>query len=85
MTLDDDLIESIGQVVNELKTTRSAFTRNDLREAIDRLNIRRMEEKRRKGYELHPVSKNTGPASEPEANTPKHKTLRNIPLSLTPA
>jgi len=57
MTLDDDLIESVDQVVKELKTTRSAFTRHALQDAIDRLNIRLLEDKHRKGYELHPVKK----------------------------
>jgi metal-responsive CopG/Arc/MetJ family transcriptional regulator len=57
MTFDDDLIKSVDQLVKECKTTRSAFTRNALREAIDRFNIRRLEDKHRKGYELHPVNK----------------------------
>ena len=57
MTLDEDLVESVDRIVEELKTTRSAFTRNALREALDRLNIRRLEEEHRKGYEAHPVEK----------------------------
>ena len=57
MTLDEELVESVDRIVEELKTTRSAFTRNALREALDRLNIRRLEEKHRKGYEAHPVEK----------------------------
>ena len=55
MTLDEDLVESVDRIVEELKTTRSAFTRNALREALDRLNTRRLEEKHQKGYEAHPV------------------------------
>jgi len=57
MTFDDNLIKSVDQLVKELKTTRSAFTRHALREAIDRFNIKRLEDKHRKGYELHPVNK----------------------------
>lgn len=57
MTLDEELIELVDKIVKELKTTRSSFTRQALREAIERLNIRRLEEKHRKGYELNPVSK----------------------------
>ena len=57
MTFDADLIKSVDQLVKELKTTRSAFTRHALREAIDSFNIRRLEDKHRKGYELHPVNK----------------------------
>ena len=56
MTLDEDLIETVDKIVKELKTTRSSFTRKALREAIERLKIRRLEEKHRKGYKLHPVS-----------------------------
>ncbi len=56
MTLDDDLVQSVDKVVKELKTTRSAFTRNALRDAIKQFSICRLEEKHRKGYELHPVN-----------------------------
>lgn len=31
MTLDDELVEAVDQVVKKLKTTRSAFTRMALR------------------------------------------------------
>ena len=57
MTLDDELVESVNKIIKELKTTRSAFTRQALQEAIDRLDTRRLEEKHRKGYELHPLNK----------------------------
>ncbi len=57
MTLDDDLVEAVDKLVRELRTTRSAFTRTALREAIRRLNVRRLEEKHRKGYERHPVKR----------------------------
>jgi len=57
MTLDDDLVESADKVVKELKTTRSAFTRNALQDTINLFNISRLEEKHRRGYELHPVNK----------------------------
>ncbi len=57
MTLDEELIELVDKIVKELKTTRSSFTRKALREAIEQLNIKRLEERHRKGYELIPVSK----------------------------
>jgi metal-responsive CopG/Arc/MetJ family transcriptional regulator len=57
MTLDDDLIKSVDTVVRELKTSRSAFTRDALRNAINRFNIGRLEENHRRGYEFHPVKK----------------------------
>jgi len=57
MTLDDELVETVDELVKELKTTRSAFTRDALREAVDRFHVERLEKEHRKGYELHPVSK----------------------------
>jgi len=57
MTLDEELIDTVDKIVKELKTTRSSFTRQALREAIERLNVRRLEEKHRQGYKRHPVSR----------------------------
>jgi len=57
MTLDAELVEIVDKLVKELKTTRSSFTRKALREAVEQLKIKRLEEKHRLGYELHPVSK----------------------------
>jgi metal-responsive CopG/Arc/MetJ family transcriptional regulator len=58
MTLDDDLIESVDSIVRELKTTRSAFIRRALKQAITNMKLNQKEEKHRKGYELKPVKKN---------------------------
>ena len=55
MTIDEELIETIDKIVKKLKTTRSAFTRDALREAIDRLNISQLEAKHKKGYDTHTV------------------------------
>jgi metal-responsive CopG/Arc/MetJ family transcriptional regulator len=55
MTLDDDLVEAVDRAVRELKTTRSAFTRAALRDALKKLRIRQLEERHRKGYSLCPV------------------------------
>lgn len=57
MTLDDDLVKLIDQVVKKLHTTRSAFTRTALRNAINDLNVTRLEQKHRKGYKINPVRK----------------------------
>jgi len=43
MTLDDDIVKKVDDIANELKTTRSAFTRDALREAVKQYNIRRLE------------------------------------------
>jgi metal-responsive CopG/Arc/MetJ family transcriptional regulator len=57
MTLDDELVETVDKLVKELQTTRSAFTRDALREAVNRFYIKHLEAEHRKGYERHPVSK----------------------------
>jgi metal-responsive CopG/Arc/MetJ family transcriptional regulator len=57
MTLDDDLVEAVDKLVKKLKTTRSAFARKALREAIKQVNIKALENKHKKGYERHPVNK----------------------------
>lgn len=57
MTLDDDLVATVDRVVKRLKTSRSAFTRKALREAISRVNINTLEEKHKKGYSVHPAGK----------------------------
>jgi len=57
MTLDEDLVKSVDKAVKELKTTRSAFTRDALREAIRRLHVHRLEEQHRKGCRSRPVSR----------------------------
>jgi CopG family transcriptional regulator / antitoxin EndoAI len=56
MTLDDDLVKKVDAIANELQTTRSAFTRNALREAVQKYNIRRLELKHRQGYADQPVN-----------------------------
>jgi len=57
MTLDDELVDAVDKVVKKLKMTRSAFTRQALRNAITQANIKQMEDKHKKGYEKTPVSK----------------------------
>ena len=57
MTLDDDLVAAVDSVVKKLKTTRSAFTRKALKDAIRQENITMLEKKHKKGYELYPVGK----------------------------
>jgi len=68
MTLDDDLVESVDKIVKELKTTRSAFAREALRDAIHRFHIRQLEEKHRRGYELHPKTEEEFGVWEEEQN-----------------
>ena len=68
MTLDEDLVKKVDAIASELKTTRSAFTRDALREAVRRYNIRRLEMKHREGYLAHPVNKEEFSVWEKEQN-----------------
>jgi metal-responsive CopG/Arc/MetJ family transcriptional regulator len=57
MTLDDELVATVDQVVKKLKTTRSAFARKALRNAIKQVNVNQLEKKHKKGYGQHPADK----------------------------
>lgn len=45
MTLDDDLVSAVDRTVRRPRTTRSAFTRDALRAALDRVRVRESEDK----------------------------------------
>jgi len=68
MTLDDDLVKKVDAIAKELQTTRSAFTREALREAVQQYNVRRLELKHRKGYAVHPVNEEEFSVWEKEQN-----------------
>ena len=55
MTLDEQLVQTVDRVAKDLHTTRSAFTRDALRQAVARVQIKRLEEKQGRGYRLKPV------------------------------
>ena len=46
MTLDDNLVEAVDRVSRELSTTRSAFARKALRDALARYSMERKERAR---------------------------------------
>jgi metal-responsive CopG/Arc/MetJ family transcriptional regulator len=56
MTLDDDLVTAVDRVSKELRTSRSAFARKALRDALKRCTLEQLERKHRRGYEWYPVS-----------------------------
>jgi metal-responsive CopG/Arc/MetJ family transcriptional regulator len=56
MTLDDDLVKAVDRVSKQLQTSRSAFTRKALREALARYNLEQLERKHRQGYQKHPIA-----------------------------
>ena len=68
MTLDDDLVKKVDAIANELQTTRSAFTRDALREAVKQYNIRCLELKHRQGYAVRPVNEEEFSVWENEQN-----------------
>jgi len=55
MTLDEELVVAVDRLARRLKTTRSAFTRAALREALAKYRVKELEQKHRLGYEKHPA------------------------------
>ncbi len=55
MTMDSELIARVDARVKRLGTTRSAFAREALRDALRRLDERELEERHVAGYLRHPV------------------------------
>lgn len=54
MVLDEKLLRAADRVARRRKLNRSALIRNALREHLKRLEIRELEERDRKGYEVYP-------------------------------
>ena len=57
MTLEERLVTEVDRVARRLGTTRSAFTREALRDALRRLRVRELEQRHRDGYRSKPVGK----------------------------
>jgi metal-responsive CopG/Arc/MetJ family transcriptional regulator len=55
MTLDERLVQRVDRAARKLGTTRSAFTRNALRQALARLATVEKERRHRRGYDANPV------------------------------
>ncbi len=55
MTLDEELVARVDRAVRKLGTTRSAFARDALRMALERLREEELERKQRDGYAKKPV------------------------------
>jgi metal-responsive CopG/Arc/MetJ family transcriptional regulator len=56
MTLDDDLVKAVDRVSKQLRTSRSAFARKALRDALARHKLEELERKHRRGYEKQPIA-----------------------------
>lgn len=57
MTLDEDLIAMVDRQARKLGTTRSGFTRQALRAALEEARIKELEHKHREGYKRKPVKR----------------------------
>jgi len=55
MTLDENLVEAVDRAARKLGKSRSAFTRDALREALARERLRNLERRHRHGYARQPV------------------------------
>jgi metal-responsive CopG/Arc/MetJ family transcriptional regulator len=58
MTIDEDLVKAVDRVSKQLNTSRSAFTRKALRDALARYGHEKMERNHRRGYARQPVTAN---------------------------
>jgi metal-responsive CopG/Arc/MetJ family transcriptional regulator len=66
MTLDEDLVAAVDRIAKKLGTSRSAFARQALREAVERARLKSLERKHRQGYLRRPVSQGEFSIWEPE-------------------
>jgi CopG family transcriptional regulator / antitoxin EndoAI len=57
MTLDEGLVRDVDRAVKKLGTSRSAFTRAALKDALMRLRVRELEQKHRAGYARKPAAR----------------------------
>ena len=55
MTIDEPLLDEVDEIIQALKTTRSAFIREALEQALQRYAIAEMEKKHAEGYARQPV------------------------------
>jgi metal-responsive CopG/Arc/MetJ family transcriptional regulator len=56
MTLDDDLVKAVDEIVKEQKSSRSEFTRKALRYALKQFRDEQLEIAHRIGYAKKPVA-----------------------------
>lgn len=57
MTLEDELVKSVDQAAKKLHTTRSAFARLALKEALRNLKIKQLEHQHKRGYQARPTTR----------------------------
>jgi metal-responsive CopG/Arc/MetJ family transcriptional regulator len=55
MTIDEPLLAEVDAVIQALETTRSAFIREALQQALRRYRVLQLEQSHAAGYARHPV------------------------------
>jgi len=71
MTLDDELVDAVDAMVKQLHTTRSAFARKALRDAMKGVRIKQLEERHKTGYQQKPVQSSEFVTWESEQQWPE--------------
>jgi metal-responsive CopG/Arc/MetJ family transcriptional regulator len=66
MTIDEPLLTAVDKLIADLDTTRSAFIRDALIQALQRYRINQLEQKHAEGYANHPVGSGEFDAWETE-------------------
>lgn len=56
MTIDESLLQRVDRTVQDLNTTRSAFIRQALEQALRQYQVRRLEERDAAGYTAVPAA-----------------------------
>ena len=57
ITLDENLVKAVDSAAKKLGTTRSAFTREALRSALNVVRVKELESRHREGYRRKPVKR----------------------------
>ncbi|MEZ4513271.1 MAG: ribbon-helix-helix domain-containing protein [Chloroflexota bacterium] len=55
MTIDEDLLNAVDMAVQQLETSRSAFLRQALQQALKQMQISALERQHTAGYKQYPV------------------------------
>ena len=68
MTLDEKLVKRVDDLAHKLRTSRSAFAREALKDALRKHQIMQLEKKHKKGYLKSRVAINEFDVFEDEQN-----------------
>jgi metal-responsive CopG/Arc/MetJ family transcriptional regulator len=55
ITIDEDLLRQVDEATGRLHTSRSAFIRSSLQQALERMRVTEWERQHREGYARLPV------------------------------